>query len=263
VSATLTLEDSRVRTDPDPAAALQHLAPMRAGGVATSTAQNDAGVFELSFHGQTYLPFEGAGAISRWRLTLPDPDGFPPFDYRSISDVLLRMSYTAEHDGVLAAHVQQENAALAGTLANAFDTSGLQRVISLRQEHAAVFQRLVAAPAGTAVDLDIGPRHFPMFVQGRDLEVTDFRVAVVTRNGVGALELDVDGHSVAGFAAAADLGGIPGAAAAPLVGSDPRALHTLQVIDAGDVAGGDGAALDDAAIADILVVVGYTPGARA
>jgi hypothetical protein len=262
VSATLSLEDSRVRTDPDPAAALQHLPPIRPGGVATSTAQNDAGVFELTFHGQTYLPFEGAGAVSRWRLTLPDPDGFPPFDYRSISDVLLRLSYTAEFDGILATHVQQENAALAGTLAHAFDTAALHRVISLRQEHAAVFQRLVGGPAGTDVDLQIGPRHFPVFVQGRDLEITDLRLAIVTRRAVGALTLTVDGHDVSGFGASADLGGVPEASAAPLVGSDPRGTHTLAVVNSGDVDGADGAALDAAAVDDILVVVGYSPGAR-
>ncbi|HEY3089517.1 MAG TPA: hypothetical protein VII16_14820 [Actinomycetes bacterium] len=39
--------------------------------VATSTGQNDAGVFEFSFRDERYMPCEGAGAVSDWRLELP------------------------------------------------------------------------------------------------------------------------------------------------------------------------------------------------
>ena len=38
--------------------------------IAASNAQNDSGVFELSFRDERYLPFEGAGAISEWSLEL-------------------------------------------------------------------------------------------------------------------------------------------------------------------------------------------------
>jgi hypothetical protein len=38
--------------------------------VATSNAQNDSGLFELNFRDERYLPFEGTGAISSWRLEL-------------------------------------------------------------------------------------------------------------------------------------------------------------------------------------------------
>ena len=38
--------------------------------IATSHAQNDSGMFELNFRDERYLPFEGAGAISRWRIRL-------------------------------------------------------------------------------------------------------------------------------------------------------------------------------------------------
>ena len=39
--------------------------------IAASTGQNDSGVFELNFKDECYIPFEGAGAISKWRLELP------------------------------------------------------------------------------------------------------------------------------------------------------------------------------------------------
>jgi hypothetical protein len=38
--------------------------------IATSSGQADSGLFELNFRDERYLPFEGAGAISRWRLEL-------------------------------------------------------------------------------------------------------------------------------------------------------------------------------------------------
>jgi hypothetical protein len=83
--------------------------------IAASNAQNDAGVFELNFHDERYLPFEGAGAISEWSLELfndlpannPDPANpdfgrqLRQFDYSTISDAILHIKYMArEHAGV-------------------------------------------------------------------------------------------------------------------------------------------------------------------
>ena len=112
VSATLTLDRSWIRTTPGAGAALAEVPPRRSVSVATSTAQNDAGVFELSFRDERYMPFEGAGAISRWRLSLPD--NFRQFDYQTINDVMISISYTAEHDGVLRERVEDNNAAIEG-----------------------------------------------------------------------------------------------------------------------------------------------------
>ncbi|GAB1312051.1 BTB domain-containing protein [Madurella fahalii] len=66
--------------------------------VAISSGANDAGVFELAFSGPRYMPFEGAGAISTWRLELPG--ALRRFDYETISDVLLHVRYTAREGGV-------------------------------------------------------------------------------------------------------------------------------------------------------------------
>lgn len=64
--------------------------------IAVSTGQNDSGVFELNFRDERYIPFEGAGAISKWRIELPE---FRQFDYDTISDVILHMRYTAVDGG--------------------------------------------------------------------------------------------------------------------------------------------------------------------
>jgi hypothetical protein len=51
------------------------------------------------------LPFEGAGAISNWRIELPN--GVPQFDPETISDVVLHLRYTAREAGNLEADAVQ------------------------------------------------------------------------------------------------------------------------------------------------------------
>ncbi len=65
--------------------------------IAASSSQNDSGVFELNFRDERYLPFEGAGAVSSWRLELPGE--VRQFDYNTISDVILHVKYTAREGG--------------------------------------------------------------------------------------------------------------------------------------------------------------------
>ncbi len=77
--------------------------------IATSTGQNDSGVFELNFKDERYLPFEGAGAISSWRLELPKE--IRQFDYGTIADVILHVKYTSVNGGeqlknAAAAHIK-------------------------------------------------------------------------------------------------------------------------------------------------------------
>lgn len=64
--------------------------------IAISHGKNDAGLFELRFDDNRYLPFEGAGVISRWRLEMDGPATAPIRP--SISDVVLHLSYTAKED---------------------------------------------------------------------------------------------------------------------------------------------------------------------
>nr|WP_281720110.1 neuraminidase-like domain-containing protein [Nitrosomonas nitrosa] len=65
--------------------------------IATSTGQNDTGLFELNFRDERYLPFEYAGAISRWRIELPIE--MNAFDIETVSDLILQLSYTAREGG--------------------------------------------------------------------------------------------------------------------------------------------------------------------
>ncbi len=63
--------------------------------IVTSGANDDGGMFETNLRDERYLPFEGAGAESTWKLDLPKPGQYPAFDYSTISDVILHIRYTA------------------------------------------------------------------------------------------------------------------------------------------------------------------------
>lgn len=65
--------------------------------IAVSSLEDENGVFELNFHDERYLPFEGAGAISKWRIELPNK--FKQFDYDTITDVVMRLRYTSVDGG--------------------------------------------------------------------------------------------------------------------------------------------------------------------
>jgi Tc toxin complex TcA C-terminal TcB-binding domain/Neuraminidase-like domain/Salmonella virulence plasmid 28.1kDa A protein len=61
--------------------------------IALSSGLNDSGLFELSFSDPSYLPFEGTGAVSTWRLSMPQAAN--RFDYSAIADVVISLKYTA------------------------------------------------------------------------------------------------------------------------------------------------------------------------
>ncbi len=134
--------------------------------IATSTAQDDAGMFDFNFRDERYLPFEGAGVISRWRLELPT--AVRQFDYHSISDVLLTISYTARDAGGLLKEAAQSevegrlNSVLEMAAAN---QTGIARVFSFKREFPDVLHRLLTLADGETTDLVLRPEHFPYMLR--------------------------------------------------------------------------------------------------
>jgi hypothetical protein len=107
LNCTLTLLSNSVRIDPKPG-----IVYARTGdndprfrdqigavqSIATSSGQNDSGLFELNFHDERYLPFEGAGVVSDWLVDLPQDSN--QFDFSTIADVVMHLRYTAREGGV-------------------------------------------------------------------------------------------------------------------------------------------------------------------
>ena len=64
--------------------------------IAFTMPSNASGLFELEPDNGMLLPFEGMGVDTVWRLELPKPAN--PFDFRTVTDVLLTLVYTALGD---------------------------------------------------------------------------------------------------------------------------------------------------------------------
>ncbi|PSL45404.1 hypothetical protein CLV51_104106 [Chitinophaga niastensis] len=124
--------------------------------IVTSTAQNDSGLFELNLHDERYLPFEGAGAISSWRIELPTD--IPSFDTDSISDIILHIRYTAREAG----HLKQAAVDYVKT-AILENTGNLLQLLSLNQDFSTDWYRFTAAANDNVRKLDIHlqPDNFP------------------------------------------------------------------------------------------------------
>ncbi len=165
--------------------------------IAASNAQNDSGVFELSFRDERYLPFEGAGAISDWSRELfsdlpsnnPDPAnpdfGRPlrQFAYKSISDAILHIKYTAREDAG-----PFKNGAIAH-LRDYFSQDGATpslRMLNLRNEFPTQWNRFLnpSNPAkGNVFELEMSPELFPFRDEKKRVKINSVWLLACARDG--------------------------------------------------------------------------------
>jgi hypothetical protein len=262
VSATLTLLQSWIRMEPRLDAALLPVPRRRSVSIATSTAQADSGVFEMSFRDERLMPFQGQGAVSRWRLTLPRT--FRQFDYQTINDVLLTLSYTADADETFGAAVEADNAAAEGAINTFLTGRTLGRVLSLRQDFSGAFHRLLQSPARTPVDIEIDDRYFPAFLSRRNLSVVRAVLALRPRPGqaVTGFTIAVRGTLFDTFAGDASLGGLPAVNLGNVFTGGILGRHALSVDAAGALAptappAGDRSAVDASKLLDVLLYLEY------
>jgi hypothetical protein len=76
-----------------PTATLVPVPPDMASEIVTSSAVNDPALFEASLRDERYLPFENAGVVSKWEVSLPTA---AEFDYQTISDLVLHIRFVAK-----------------------------------------------------------------------------------------------------------------------------------------------------------------------
>jgi hypothetical protein len=189
VNCTLTLVNSKVRTDnkanssTDYASDAHFLTNYAATqSIATSTAQNDSGLFEVNFQDPRYLPFEGAGAISTWQIELP-PD-CNAFDFETISDVVLNIKYTARDGGDnLRAFARQAAALPIPPMQGANATNlpafppqtDLRRLFSLKHEFSSEWYKFLN-PADTApnqsMQIALTIERFPYQYRGKKITIS-------------------------------------------------------------------------------------------
>jgi hypothetical protein len=183
INCTLTLLNSKVRvkpsasSSPDPKEDYSERdsdrrftydhAPLQR--IATSHGQTDTGLFELNFRDERYLPFEGAGAISTWRIDLPIKNN--AFDLDSVSDVILTIRYSAQEGGELLRSAASNS--LSAAIMSAQNTI-LHRLFSARHEFPDQWYRFLhSATSGTSqLSLPIDKDRFPYLFRAGDLTLT-------------------------------------------------------------------------------------------
>jgi hypothetical protein len=139
--------------------------------IATSTGQNDSGLFELNFRDERYLPFEFAGAVTRWRLELPPENNF--FDIDTLTDVIMHLGYTAREGGDelrrAASHEAQRRIPDAGL--HFFD---LER--DFPGEWRKLHELLESEHQRPHFELRLERKHFPFLPGDRDLWIKGFEL---------------------------------------------------------------------------------------
>ncbi|MPZ76799.1 MAG: hypothetical protein GEU77_09750 [Deltaproteobacteria bacterium] len=148
--------------------------------IATSSGRNDSGLFELNFRDERYLPFEGAGVISRWQLEMPGQ--FRQFDYDSIPDIILHINYTArEGGGALGAAATQHLLDGINAMVTGADAPGLHQSFSARHEFPTEFHRFLHPAVESdqqTLTLNLAQNRFPYMFRGRDINVDQAHVFV-------------------------------------------------------------------------------------
>jgi hypothetical protein len=189
-NCTLTLLKSSIRTSP----LLLEGNYARQGGdderfidsfganqsIVTSGGSNDGGLFETNLRDERYLPFEGAGAESTWRLELPAD--FRQFDYDTISDVVLHVRYTAKPGGE-----QLRNKAVEHLkdLVGAANASGLTLLFSLKHDFPNEWHRFVNGNENFT--MTIKHDHFPYLTQGKRITINAIQVHSIQAENVQSI----------------------------------------------------------------------------
>lgn len=176
VSAKLTLSRGKIEKDDQSALEDHHVAENTS--INTSGAINDAGMFDFNFRDERYLPFEGGGAISEWQLELPSK--IRAFNYDTISDVLITISYTALDGDRATAENDLET-----ELTEYATDKGLFRLVSLKHEFPNAFHRLFDPQAGGLqfTEFNIENSHFPYFLRDKNLVTTQTNIYLKPQSG--------------------------------------------------------------------------------
>lgn len=175
INCTLSLTNHGVRLKDDVAAGYGDplaapddrfwKSPVPIQSIATSHAQNDAGLFELNFNDERYLPFEGAGAVSEWNISLPKENNM--FDFATISDVILHIKYGAEAGSTALAQAARDNV-------NAVLPKSGARLLVLDREFGTEWYRFLHPVIGNdqTLEFTLKPEHLPFWARNKTVKLS-------------------------------------------------------------------------------------------
>jgi Tc toxin complex TcA C-terminal TcB-binding domain len=163
--------------------------------IVTSGGNNDSGMFETNLRDERFLPFEGAGAESAWKLELPKD--YRAFDYSTISDVILHIRYTARQ-GVDPTKVK----AALDELFQQANQSNLALLFSLRHDFPTEWAAFVNGTGDFTAT--IRKDYFPYFTQGKTITIAG--LDLYGPNGTNPPKHHTVGNQATWDAATTDLG---------------------------------------------------------
>jgi Tc toxin complex TcA C-terminal TcB-binding domain/Neuraminidase-like domain/Salmonella virulence plasmid 28.1kDa A protein len=157
--------------------------------IVTSSGQNDSGLFEANMRDERFLPFEGQGAISAWRIRLQKQ--FKTFDYDTIADVVLHVRYTSRDGGeLLKEQAITELTAAVNAVVQSAEQQGLARSFSLRHEFPNDWHRFLNPPADITGDqtLKMGfeKTRFPFLFQTKTISISGIKLFVKVKPAFAA-----------------------------------------------------------------------------
>lgn len=184
--------------------------------VVTSSGNNDSGLFEANLHDERFLPFEGAGAISTWSLSLPTQ--LRAFDYMTIADVILTIRYTSRMAGdPLGSQATKELIMMLDTQGQASQTL----LFCLRYDFPTEWSAFINGTGNFQVTLD--KQFFPYMVQAAKKLTVD----TLTLYGANGAKIASVTPTVDLNALSTGLNSVAGTSALSLT-NDPKVLQRLQ-----------------------------------
>jgi len=270
IPATLTLKKSYTRFDDNDSSAAPTEDPIasQTQRIATSSAQNDSGVFELNFRDERYLPFEGKGAISEWELSMVEPpDSSTPnatqvrtFDFNTISDVIIHLRYTArasDDAGFKKGRIIDFNTLLKNPSGNNGVPNKLilPRYFSLKHEFSNewyAYQSQVQNDPNATLNVKLTRDMFPFFCKDYSITLTGWYLQMAPKENPLSATVSFTAGTISGTAALANDAGA-NATLTPVSGTVTLTDDGLEVDFTIDIA--DGKTIDD--LMDLYLVVNY------
>ncbi|MEP7107392.1 MAG: hypothetical protein ABI760_05405 [Ferruginibacter sp.] len=154
--------------------------------IVTSTGQNDSGLFETNLRDERYLPFEGAGMCSSWRLEIPMEK--PQFNHQTISDVIVHFRYTSRPGGdIMKTKSTEEVVAMIGN-----QDSPLLRMFNLPQDFPNEWHNFKNNDSAASIELLIKNDLFPYFTNGKNIKVQQVNIFDSAYKVKGSLPLAIE-----------------------------------------------------------------------
>ena len=190
-----SVDDDRFRTNQTPITA-----------IAVSENADDSGVFEyaLDFSNyQRYVPFEGAGLISKWHIDLPT--AVKVFDYSTITDVILRIKYTACAGGAAFRKAASDAArSFQNTVTGLTSTEGMFAIIDMKNDFPAQWTTLTTS---RSVALSGLASRLPFWTSGRTVRVEAITALISSLSNPGwESNLTLNGSSNVSWRSGTDVG---------------------------------------------------------